>query len=399
MSELRIIDELAGSLQTVSTVRVRLVEAVGRVLAADITADRDSPAADVSAMDGYALRSSDLQAGAELRVAGESKPGSPPPPAPLPGEAIRIFTGAIVPSGCDSVVRREDVSESPERIEIASRGDLPSGSHIRFRGENTTAGATVLSAGAILHAGCVAAAANFGAATVEIARAVRVQTIVTGDELLGIDEAVQPWQLRDSNGPTLAALLRPHRWIERLPAEHVVDDLEALSHAIQRGLRNADALLLTGGVSMGDYDFVPAAVAAAGGRQVFHKLPIRPGKPIFGAVGPAGQLILGLPGNPVSAAVGAVRFGVPLLRRIARCEPWLPPRPRVELQSDGGPSKILPLHWFRLVRLAANGTAERVATRGSGDLVSLALSSGFIEQPPNTTGPGPWPYWSWTGTS
>src|SRR5690606_20573956 len=143
-----------------------------------------------------------------------------------------------------------------------------------------------------LHAGCIAAAANFGAATVEVARPVRVQVIVTGDELLGIDQAVQPWQLRDSNGATLAALLRPHPWIDLLSVEHVVDDLEALGQAIQRAVRKADALLLTGGVSMGDYDFVPAAVRAAGGRQVFHKLPIRPGKPIFGAVGPAGQLIL-----------------------------------------------------------------------------------------------------------
>lgn len=396
MSELRVIEELAGLLRTVDRTWLPLAEAVGRILAADLTADRDSPAADVSAMDGYALRSSDLRAGAELPVAGESKPGTPPPQAPPLGEAVRIFTGAVVPPGCDAVLRREDVTEQPERIRIAATGVLPSGSHIRSRGENTTAGATILSAGTTLHAGCVAAAANFGAANVEVSRSVRVQTIVTGDELLGIDKAVEPWQLRDSNGPTLAALLQPHPWIEMLSAEHVVDDLDALSDAIQRGLQTADALLLTGGVSMGDYDFVPAAVRAAGGRQIFHKLPIRPGKPIYGAVGPAGQLILGLPGNPVSAAVGTVRFGIPLLRRIARCDPWMPSRPRVELLVDSSPPKTLPLHWFRLVRLIENGVVERVPSQGSGDLVSLALSSGFIEQPPNTAGPGPWHYWSWT---
>ncbi|WP_164103424.1 molybdopterin molybdotransferase MoeA [Candidatus Laterigemmans baculatus] len=396
MSALDVIDDLAACLRTAGTMRLPLADAVGRVLRSDLRADRDSPAANVSAMDGYALRASDLRAGAELAVTGESTPGAPPPTTPSPGEAIRIFTGAVVPLGCDAVLRREDVAEQPERIQIAASGELPSGRHIRFQGENSTAGSTILSSGSMLSPGGIAAAANFGAATLEVSRPVRVQTIVTGDELLRVDEPVQPWQLRDSNGPTLAALLRPHPWLELLPAMHVRDELERICEAVERGLQNADALLLTGGVSMGDYDFVPAAVQRAGGRQIFHKLPIRPGKPIFGAVGPEQQLILGLPGNPVSAAVGTVRFGLPLLRRIAHCDPWMPSRPRVELRDDGSLSKTLPLHWFRLVRLTGHGVVERVATQGSGDLVSLALSSGFIEQPPGTSGPGPWPYWSWT---
>lgn len=395
MSELRAIDELADQLRTVTSIRLPLSDARGRVLSSQLTADRDSPAADVSAMDGYALRSADLAAGGEFSVVGESIPGTPPPTAPPAGSAIRIFTGAVVPPDCDSVVRREDVLESTDRIEIICDGDhRPSGNHIRYRGENATAGSIILRGGSIVHAGHVAAAANFGAATVEVARSIRVQPIVTGDELLGVEQAVEPWQLRDSNGPTLAALLGTHRWIDVPPTQHVIDDLDALTEQIGSALKGADAILLTGGVSMGDYDFVPAAAQAAGCRQIFHKLPVRPGKPIFGAVGPEGQLVIGLPGNPVSAAVGTVRFALPLLRRMARCAPSMPLRPTVKLENAG--PKSLPLHWFRLVRLTGAGSAEVVTSRGSGDLVSLATSSGFVEQPPGATGPGPWPYWSWT---
>lgn len=409
MSELRVIDDLADQLRFVDSARLPLTEARGRVLARDVTADRDSPAADVSAMDGYALRSTDLPAEvpassessvadsvvADLVVAGESTPGTPPPEAPPVGSAIRIFTGAVVPPECDAVLRREDVEEFSDRIRIArSRDRGPAIDHIRYCGENATAGSTILRRGMILHAPQIAAAANFGAAMVDVARPVRVHTIVTGDELLGVDQPVEPWQLRDSNGPTIAALLSMHRWIDAAPARHVVDDLDALTEQISERLQHADAILLTGGVSMGDYDFVPAAASAAGCRQIFHKLPVRPGKPIYGAVGPEGQLVIGLPGNPVSAAVGTVRFALPLLRRMARCQPWMPLRPTVKLEGAG--SKTLPLHWFRLVRLNAEGAAELVTSRGSGDLVSLAASSGFIEQPPSTTGPGPWPYWSWS---
>lgn len=404
MSELRVIDELAEQLRHVEAERLPLAEARGRVLSRDVTADRDSPAADVSAMDGYALRSADLPpeipAGGdsslvELSVTGESTPGTPPPEAPPIGSAVRIFTGAVVPPACDAVLRREDAHEFTDRIRIVrSRDRSPATDHIRYRGENATAGSNVLRRGTILHAPQIAAAANFGAATIDVARPLRVQTIVTGDELLEVDQPVEPWQLRDSNGPTIAALLSMHRWIAPALARHVVDDLGALTEQISRGLQHADAILLTGGVSMGDYDFVPAAASAAGCHQVFHKLPVRPGKPIYGAVGPEGQLVIGLPGNPVSAAIGTVRFALPLLRRMAGCEPWMPLRPTVKL--DGAGPKTLPLHWFRLVRLTATGAAELVTSRGSGDLVSLAVSSGFVEQPPSTSGPGPWPYWSWS---
>jgi molybdopterin biosynthesis enzyme len=143
---------------------------------------------------------------------------------------------------------------------------------------------------------------------------------------------------------------------------------------------------------MGDYDHVPQAVRQAGGEIVFHKLPVRPGKPILGAATAAGQLIVGLPGNPVSAAVGGRRFVVPWLRVLAG---GTSPPPTTLTLIDA-PAKTLPLHWMRLVQLQEGGRGALVASRGSGDLVSLAGSSGFIEQPPEASGLGPWPYWPWS---
>jgi molybdopterin molybdotransferase len=152
-------------------------------------------------------------------------------------------------------------------------------------------------------------------------------------------------------------------------------------------------VILTGGVSMGDYDYVPDVVREVGGEIVFHGLPLRPGKPILGAATSIGKLIVGLPGNPVSATVGCRRMVLPLLAKMSGQINWLPPRPMLRLL--GGGDKAIPLHWMRLVRLTGDGVCEPVLSQGSGDLVSLGNSDGFVETPPGAVGEGPWPYYSW----
>ncbi len=158
-------------------------------------------------------------------------------------------------------------------------------------------------------------------------------------------------------------------------------------------LERCDAVILTGGVSMGDYDFVPDVVQKVGGEIVFHGLPVRPGKPILAAATSDGKLILGLPGNPVSATVGCHRFALPLLAKIGGQSDWNPPCPVVRLDQAG--QKTIPLHWMRLVRLTDNGVAVPIASQGSGDLVSLGQSTGYVELPPGGGGEGPWPYRAW----
>jgi molybdopterin molybdotransferase len=175
--------------------------------------------------------------------------------------------------------------------------------------------------------------------------------------------------------------------------DHCLDDSAKLTETLGQRLDQSDAVILTGGVSMGDYDYVPDVVRAIGGEIIFHGLPLRPGKPILGAATESGKMILGLPGNPVSATVGGHRFAIPLLAKMGGQTDWHPPCPIVRLDQAGDQS--IPLHWLRLVRISGPGVAVPVLSRGSGDLVSLGLSSGYVEMPPGASGEGPWPYRAW----
>jgi len=388
-------DALRALADRLETVQIESGEADlrDRVLAESVTADRDSPAADVSAMDGYAVRMRDLADGSELPVAGESVPGAAPPPMP-PRGVVRIFTGAVIPSGCEAVVKREDTVENSHVI--GWRGEAPAvrpGENIRRAGENVSRGETVLAAGRRLSAADVAVITSFGRRAADLYRHVRVAVVTTGGELVDNAAAPEPWQLRNSNRSALTSIVANHRWLQTAASAHVADDRDELRRTLSEQLATADAVILTGGVSMGDYDFVPETVGDVGGEIVFHKLPIRPGKPILGAATGDGKLILGLPGNPVSATIGCVRFALPLLARMSGQTDWLPPRPAVRLEEGG--DRTLPLRWMRPVRLVGDGVARPVGSKGSGDLVSLTRSSGFVELPPGGSGPGPWPYYSW----
>ena len=388
------VDQLAQQLSMVEIESLSASQLVGRVLAHPILADRDSPAADVSAMDGYALRMSDLQRRDPIDVSGESAAGSPPPSMPE-NHAVRIFTGAIVPAGCETIVKREDTQELDSKIQLLdSARDLKLGQHIRRAGENAVAGSTVLESGKLLSAAQLATMANFGAYDADVFARVRVTVITTGDEVgLFKDSPPEAWQLRNSNQVSVRSVLSPHPWIDARDNQHAKDDRDVLLATIQTALQNSDAVLLTGGVSMGDYDFVPDVVQALGGNIIFHGLPVRPGKPILGAAMNDGKLIVGLPGNPVSATIGCHRFALPLLAKMSGQTPWLPKRSTVRLVDAG--EKTIPLHWMRLVTLTDEGVARPVPSKGSGDLVSLGQSTGYVVTPPGQSGEGPWPYFSW----
>lgn len=388
---------LAERLRCVS--QETIVPAAGRVLAQAVIADRDSPAADVSSMDGYAIRQCDLARRDPLPVAGEICPGQPPPRLPEQA-ALRIFTGAVVPPEAELVVKREDTHEQPERVQWtdAARG-LAAGAHIRRRGENGRGGAEVLAAGSVLNAAAIAAASGFGAARVSVFRRVAVSVIVTGDELLAAADSPAPWQVRDSNGPAVAALLANRPDVQLQNLWRCPDAVPPLRALLERALGQSDAVILSGGVSKGDYDHVPGVIAAVGGEVVFHRLPIRPGQPVLGATTTAGQLILALPGNPVSAVCCLRRLGMPLLRKLGGHRQWQSRPLSVRLENPD--DKTLPLRWMRLVQLAETVAedglreARLIAAQGSGDLVALAASDGFIEQPPQARGTGPWPFYRW----
>jgi molybdopterin molybdotransferase len=342
-------------------------------------------------MDGYAVRLAEAATG-RIPLAGEVRIGKPAVELPA-GKSLRLFTGCPIPAGAEAVLPREFVEERGDYIDIVERpAALAHGWHIRRRGENAAAGSEVVAAGAAITPGVVAALSGFGIPTPLVHRRVRVGLLTTGDELVRANETPKPWQIRDSNLASLAAMVHGRGWLELVESVQLRDDDEALRITLADLLKRCDAVLMSGGVSVGTYDFVPEAVRDLGGEVVFHRLPIRPGKPILGAVGSAGQAIFGLPGNPISTPVTARRFAMTALRRLAGFTHVEPARPAITLRSDG--AKI-DLWWYRLVRLVGQGEAEPVPSRSSGDIAALATSDGFVEIPRNRSEAGPWPYFGW----
>lgn len=383
------LDALRARIEAVGIERVAAAGAAGRVLAEGIVTDRPSPAADVSAMDGFAIRVADRPL-ASIPIAGEIRIGREPPEL-APGTALRIVTGGAIPRGADAVVRIEDVTVDGGAIRIAGAARIAEGAEIRRAGENADAGAIVAHEGTLIDAAIATAIASFGAAEVAVRRKVRVAIVVTGDELVDAGARATPWQVKDSNGPALAASLA-RTWVELVRTPRVADDERATREAIAGALADCDALVLTGGVSMGNRDHVPDALRACGVEVLFHKLPQRPGKPVLGGIAEGGRPVLALPGNPVSVLVTARRLALPAIAARGGIARVAPPA-RVRLVP--APDETISLWWHRPVRLASDGTASIVPSRGSGDVVAIAASDGFVEIPPGTAGEGPFPFYAW----
>lgn len=387
------INALASRLDPVSAESIDLSEAIGRVLAQAVCADRDSPAADVSAVDGYALRLGDVTGKPPLPVVDQVTMGAQPKPLG-PGAAMLVFTGGVVPAGAEVVVRRELCEEHDGQVTVSPDCvDLQPGANIRRRGQNIKAGQTVIDAGRLIDPGSIAALAGFGFKRISVHRPVRVALIVTGDELRGPDEAINPAVIRDSNGPSVSALLGSLPWIDLMPVRHVRDNPSDIRTELQQAMQQSDAVVTTGGVSMGDHDHVPGVLKSLGVNVMFHGLPIRPGRPMLGGVGPNGRLILGLPGNPGSVLTTLRRFGIDLLYRRAggKDRPYAPAHVHVKIPLN----KVSDAHWFRPARFTQPGEVELTATQGSGDLAALARSDGFIEHPADRPGSNHAEFWPW----
>ncbi len=299
---------------------IALAEGFGRVLATDVHARLTQPPADVSAMDGYALRAADAAVGARLRVVGAAPAGRPFDGTLKWGEAVRLFTGSVIPAGADCVLLQEDAQADAETV--ASCEAPRAGQHIRRQGQDFAAGDLLLAAGRRLGARDVGLAAAGNHPWLTVHRRPRVAILATGDELSLPGEAIEAGGIVSSNAHCLAALVRG------AGAEPIIlpvaRDTAADIAAAAAGARGADILVTTGGASVGDHDLVQAGLGAVGFRLDFWKIAMRPGKPmIFGDLG--GLPVLGLPGNPVSAFVCSMLFLLPALARLcglAECGPF-----------------------------------------------------------------------------
>ncbi len=292
-----------------------LAEAHGRVLAAPLKALRTQPPADVSAMDGYAVRAADVaSAPVRLKVIGEVAAGRPFGRAVGPSEAARIFTGGVMPDGADTVVIQENTRRDGNTVEVEK--PAAPGRHIRVRGLDFSAGDVLLEAGRRLTAADLALAAAMNHARVPVHRRPKVALFATGDELVPPGSRPAPGQIVSSNTYALAALARAEgALVEDLGI--VGDQLDDTIAAVRRArAHGADILLTSGGASVGEHDLVQRAFAAEGMTLSFWKLALRPGRPLMH--GRLGAIeVLGVPGNPVSAFVCGFLFLVPLIRRMA----------------------------------------------------------------------------------
>lgn len=286
--------------------------ATGRTLAEPLVARRTQPPADMSAMDGYAVRAADVaQAGATLRRIGAAPAGAPFAGRVGAGETVRIFTGGEVPAGADAIVLQEDAEAGGDAITFTEAATL--GRHIRRAGLDFIAGETALPAGTLLTPRHVAFAAGMNAVWARVARRPVVAILATGDEIKLPGDDLGPGQIIGSSGLGVAGFVEAVGGEPRL-LDVAGDTTEALVAAAQAA-KGADILVTLGGASVGDHDLVQAALGQEGLDVDFWRIAMRPGKPLmFGALG--GQLVLGLPGNPVSTMVCALLFLGPLIRRM-----------------------------------------------------------------------------------
>jgi molybdopterin molybdotransferase len=369
--------------------RVPLPDALGRVLARAVGMDHDVPPFRRATMDGYAVAAPDAQAGALLRVTGRVVAGDPPGGRVGAGEAVRVMTGAPVPTGAVRVVPFEWASEVPEgRVRLERvEGDDP---FVVERGAHVRSGETVLAAGLRLDPGALGVLAAAGVANVEVVGRPRVALLGTGTELVPVEAAPGPGRIRNSNGVTLAAQARR---AGAAPEDlgTVADEEGSLGACLAEALEaGPDLLLVSGGVSRGDLDLVPGALLAAGVVEDFHRWAVQPGGPLwFGTRGRT--LVFGLPGNPAASYVAFELLAVPALR--ARLGLAFGPRGERRARYVGPPGRPAPRRRVRPVRLAC-GTGGRLEARalpwrGSGDLFCLAGAEGLAILPEAGWGEGP----------
>jgi len=367
---------ILGEVSRLPDEEVALEKALGRVLAVDVLSDTDLPPFDRAAMDGYALRAADA-AGAPLalEVIGEVRAGQWPDLSVGPGQAARIMTGAPVPPGADAVQQVEKTQPLDE-FRVAILSPVGAGANVAPRASEVRKGDVVLARGRAIDSAAIAVLASAGRSRVPVARRPALALLVTGDEIVDASASPAPGQVRNSNGPSVAAQARLAGADVRLLGV-APDREEAIAAALRAGLPT-DVLVVCGGVSAGDYDLVEPALLALGARFLFTKVAIKPGAPlVFGRLGET--LVFGLPGNPVSAQVTFELFVRPALLSMQGRRVLERPRAWVELGDGVGNRSGRKLHLPARVRFeGARLVARPVRSMGSGDLAAHARANALV---------------------
>jgi len=363
-------------------VRLPLTELAGAVLRESVISTRDQPPFDRVSMDGIAFSFAAWEAGrSSFRIAGTQAAGAAPLSLRDGSECIEVMTGAMLPHGCDCVVPVENIEVSDGVAQLRDDAPAPVRKlNVHSRGVDSRRGDLLLASGTRLGPAEVAVIAANGQTHALAASPPRIVVISTGDELVEPGQPLEDWQISRSNIYGVMAGLRKHGYTA-LTHDHIKDDLPTLRQRLREHLDSNDVLILSGGVSMGRFDFVPQALQELGVRMIFHKIAQRPGKPFWFGVGNDGQAVYALPGNPVSTLICLTRYVLPGLLAAQGATPA-----EIETISLAQSYEIKPsLTVFlpvTLTQTVAGQCAMPHPTRGSGDFTSLIGTLGFVELPP-----------------
>jgi len=380
------LNTILESISPLSLEKASLLEAQSRVLGEDIISGRDIPPGDNSAMDGYALRAVDTLFASRknpvtLRVIEDLPAGRMPKKKIKAGQASRIMTGALIPEGADAVLKVEDTESIGKQVRIFT--SVEPGTDIRLAGEDVRAGETVLSKGSLIRPAEIGMLSSLSRSFVYVFQKPIAAILATGDELVDVDEPVPPGKIVNSNSYALAAQVMECGGIA-MQLGIAKDNREDLAVKFRAALR-ADVIISSGGVSVGDYDFVKDVMKELGSKMQFWKVAMRPGRPLaYGTIG--GKPLFGLPGNPVSSMVSFEQFVRPaLLKMMGRRHLF---RKSVQAILTENVSKKIGVRSFLRARVSFENGRYRVTTtgeQGSGILKSMVLANGLIILPEEIT--------------
>jgi molybdopterin molybdotransferase len=381
-AEAIILDSITPFTARQDTELIALETATGRILAETIVSKTDFPYWDNSAMDGYAVRYEDVRhCPVTLRVVEQIPAGVNPSIQIKPGQAARIFTGAMLPKGSDTIVMQEQTQREGNEVKILTTPQFQE--FVRHRGAFYRAGMPLLEAGTLIGAAEIAAIANAQYLELSVYRRPRVAILSTGDELITPDRTLQPGQIIDSNQYALTSFVVAHGGLP-IGLGIVPDNPEALIARMTQAINSADIVLSTGGVSVGDYDYVDRILAELGGKIHFNSVAVKPGKPLTVATFNNSCLYFGIPGNPVSALVSCWRFVLPAFKKLSgRKEDWQPKFIKAitcdRLTAGGSRETYL---WGKLAVIEEEYRFSLAkGSHNSGNLVNLAGCNAFAVLP------------------
>ncbi|MFC5191052.1 molybdopterin molybdotransferase MoeA [Algoriphagus aquatilis] len=352
---------------------IPLSQAVGKFTSNPVFAPMNVPSFDNSGMDGYAFAWDDL--GESRKLAQVVQAGVNPDFTLEKGTAVRIFTGAPVPRGADTVVQQEWVTVIGDTI-FFELEKLVKGMHVRKAGSQCQTGELILNSGTQVTPGTIGLLASLGIEQVEVISSPSLSIILTGDEIIEIGQALQPGQIYNANGPALIAYLN-QMGIKEVKVLKVKDEKSEVTRVIGEALGASDVVLLTGGISVGDYDFVKGSLAENGVLQLFYKVKQKPGKPIFAGV-KGEKMVFALPGNPASVLTCFIQYVKPfLLRILGNPDAWTAPA-YFPIASDF--NKKAPLTFFLKAKLD-NGRVIILPAQESFNLLSFGIADGVVEIP------------------